>query len=425
MGSPDNEAPTADSGRRLTSWKEIAAHLRVSERTAQKWEADHGLPVRRTPGEHGRVIAFADELDAWLRTASEPVSEAAPTSEPRRLFWYGVLSALVLVALSAAVGWWFVTGNPASWAIDGDALVVKDERGKELWRKRFGGELAEYAPLRSAGRDFGWVGDLDGDGRNEVLFSAMPKQEGHSALHCFSSRGTELWSYTPDTSKLPQLLRGEFLVQALIVFRYDGRPRIGVISVSRLSFPSQVAFLSPEGQLLGEYWNSGHIATLKAVDWLKTGRPALYAGGISNSYHQAVLLRLEPEGDSGVSSEELPAYQLPGRTGRERFRLLFPRGCPSRARQPYAAVTLLTVDNNGLTVHVSDEPGDSGSAVILHHLSAQDTYSGASLTSAYEGRHEELRRSGLVDHRLDVRKEVAELSVVQWLTAPRPVEPGQ
>lgn len=50
----------------LTSWKEIAAHLGVSVRTAQRWEATEGMPVQRHL--HSRLSSvFADraELNRW------------------------------------------------------------------------------------------------------------------------------------------------------------------------------------------------------------------------------------------------------------------------------------------------------------------------------------------------------------------------
>ncbi len=50
---------------KLSSWKEIAAWLGVNVRTAQKWEAESGMPVRRVPGSN-RVIAYTEELRAWL-----------------------------------------------------------------------------------------------------------------------------------------------------------------------------------------------------------------------------------------------------------------------------------------------------------------------------------------------------------------------
>src|SRR3954449_8984063 len=59
--------------RELTSWKQIAAHLGVNVRTAQKWERDRGLPIRRIPGGHGRVSAEAATLDVWKHASNANV----------------------------------------------------------------------------------------------------------------------------------------------------------------------------------------------------------------------------------------------------------------------------------------------------------------------------------------------------------------
>jgi tetratricopeptide (TPR) repeat protein len=52
-------------GKRLDSWKEIAAFFGRDERTVSRWEKDQGLPVHRLPGTKGRVYAYANELTAW------------------------------------------------------------------------------------------------------------------------------------------------------------------------------------------------------------------------------------------------------------------------------------------------------------------------------------------------------------------------
>ena len=39
----------AERGRRLKTWKEIAAFFDRDERTVKRWEATRGLPVRRVP----------------------------------------------------------------------------------------------------------------------------------------------------------------------------------------------------------------------------------------------------------------------------------------------------------------------------------------------------------------------------------------
>src|SRR5579864_2813093 len=49
-------------GKRLDSWKEIAAFFGRDERTLSRWEKELGLPIHRLPGAKGRVYAYTEEL---------------------------------------------------------------------------------------------------------------------------------------------------------------------------------------------------------------------------------------------------------------------------------------------------------------------------------------------------------------------------
>jgi hypothetical protein len=52
----------------LNSWKEIASYLGRGVRTIQRYEEKLGLPIHRPAGrERSAVVAFADELERWLR----------------------------------------------------------------------------------------------------------------------------------------------------------------------------------------------------------------------------------------------------------------------------------------------------------------------------------------------------------------------
>lgn len=58
-------------GLRLNGWKEIAAYLERGIRTAQRWEREFGLPVRRLGRDRSEsVFAFSAEIDHWMTTAS-------------------------------------------------------------------------------------------------------------------------------------------------------------------------------------------------------------------------------------------------------------------------------------------------------------------------------------------------------------------
>src|SRR5437879_11205818 len=53
--------------RLLNSWKDVAAYLGKTTRTAQRWERDLGLPIHRPVNKPaGVILADTDEIDAWI-----------------------------------------------------------------------------------------------------------------------------------------------------------------------------------------------------------------------------------------------------------------------------------------------------------------------------------------------------------------------
>lgn len=54
---------------RLDGWKEIAAYLNRSVRSAHRWNQELGLPVHRLPGSRGNIVyALKSEIDRWVDT---------------------------------------------------------------------------------------------------------------------------------------------------------------------------------------------------------------------------------------------------------------------------------------------------------------------------------------------------------------------
>jgi TolB-like protein len=96
-------------GRRLESWKEVAAYLGRDVRTVQRWERQEGLPVHRLQhNKLGSLYAFASELDAW-RDAREvgpsnpvPQSTFAPALGTRRTW---IAAVLLAAAVFAGMRW--------------------------------------------------------------------------------------------------------------------------------------------------------------------------------------------------------------------------------------------------------------------------------------------------------------------------------
>src|SRR6266849_1916730 len=78
MDAPRVDAPGAASPNerpvdRLDSWKEIAVYLGRGVTTAQRWEQEEALPIKRLPHtKKGSVFAFKSELDAWRAARAQP-----------------------------------------------------------------------------------------------------------------------------------------------------------------------------------------------------------------------------------------------------------------------------------------------------------------------------------------------------------------
>src|ERR1700682_6136405 len=65
-------------GKRLNSWKEIAAYLQKDVRTVQRWEKNEGLPVHRKPhNKLSSVYAYESELDEWWNLGRHPLPAAS------------------------------------------------------------------------------------------------------------------------------------------------------------------------------------------------------------------------------------------------------------------------------------------------------------------------------------------------------------
>jgi TolB-like protein/tetratricopeptide (TPR) repeat protein len=105
-------------GRRLESWKEIAAFLGRDVTTVRRWERREGLPVYRLLHlKLGSVYAYTMELDAWrdkqARSAAAEDPDVRPVSEVVRL-GARARAAAVFAALVLAVGLiWFVRERTA------------------------------------------------------------------------------------------------------------------------------------------------------------------------------------------------------------------------------------------------------------------------------------------------------------------------
>ena len=114
--------PPDGAGGRLDSWKEIAAYLRRSVRTVQRWEREEGLPVHRrssAPNAQNhkannkanndraikQVFAYRPEIDAWWEQFQPAVANRrAPLWWRPGPAWLPAAVALLVVLIGLV--WW-------------------------------------------------------------------------------------------------------------------------------------------------------------------------------------------------------------------------------------------------------------------------------------------------------------------------------
>ena len=192
MSQPDQQS--------LTSWKDIADHLEVNVRTAQRWEEERGLPVRRLGGQRGRVVASVGELDAWKRATSHKPSWWNNLRVVR--VWAVGVTMPVALALGAAFLWLLALpqrGTPASFLLSGNDLIVTDHKGRRLWRCTLPDRPDTNAYLQPNHRDRVWFGKLGREETTSVVFAFQPESAlgGRQAVHCYSQTGSLRWEFQP------------------------------------------------------------------------------------------------------------------------------------------------------------------------------------------------------------------------------------
>ena len=410
--------PVPAARKELSSWKEIADYLGVSVRTAQKWESERGLPVRRLPGEKGRVWADPDQLERW-READLKRSPWWKSPGFSRLY-AALASALLLVAAGA---WLLGTrkGPPALFRHELNTLIVTDEQGRELWRKTFEEPFLDQVTTDGLLENLqAWLGDLDGDGRIELLYTYIPitVQKHGRTLFCFSEEGREKWRFVP--GRRVSTAAAEF-PPPYQVARFmplapgpDRTRKLVVTSIHLAHHPCQVVVLSHQGATLGEYWHSGHLYQIDLADLDGDGTEEILLGGISNGYGAATLVVLDPRDLGGASVEENPDYQLQGfPPGREKARILFPRTCINRKFHEYNWLQELAFSGDRIKLHVRQRQRDFGS-IVVYYLDRRLLLIGLEFPDYLRGVHRELEAASQLDHPLTER-EIAELRNLRYL----------
>jgi hypothetical protein len=315
---------------RLVTWKEIAAFLSCDVRTCLRWEKERGLPVHRPEGgSKSRVYAYKDELETWLKgNTALPLS---PSAHPSR-------SGINRIAPAAAV----ILFIAAALFFQGSKLMILNRAGRHLWEHDTGlknleaeAKFRAFFNEKKLGTDsitrelpLIIIRDIDADGKTEVLFTTQTIDSFYAGrLTCFDHRGRERWRFEAGREfafggkTFSRDYWCRFDVRDLDA---DGRQEVVVIGAQAPDWPTQLAVLSSDGKLLGEYWNSGRILDYLSADLNGDGKKELAVCGTNNEYGRGFIAVFDP-GKVGGASPNTGEYHSPDlAAGTEKAYILLP-----------------------------------------------------------------------------------------------------
>lgn len=340
---------------KLEGWKEIADYLGKDVRTAHRLKKLYGLPVRpediplKKPG----VYAYVAELENWRKSPKVEIhdedqqmeqerpkeqteqDEHAKLSAPQknrlnRFLWTGLYS-LILIFVGVIVGAVFVTfdkqkiDQPMDFSINGSQLIILNGKGRELWR--YDTRLRDLWPENMYKKCFQFkrhemgtiflpriiIQDVNADGANEVLFATRSLSEyGAGTLHFFSSKGGGKWSFSGGR----ELNFGKITysddtrIFGIEVCNLDnkGTPEIIVIGAHIPYFPAYLVVLDINGNIKGEFWNSGYMVDIVFNDFNGDGRKEIVVSGVNNEYKEGFLAVFDSSDIRGASPQQNDYY---------------------------------------------------------------------------------------------------------------------
>jgi hypothetical protein len=394
-----------NSGHRLTSWKEIAAHFGRDVRTVMRWEKERALPVQR--GANGRPgVVFADtiELDAWARGVDTPATAASSApgvpqvAVARR--WM-TAAAMVLVAAIGLGGWRAqvsrANGDSGRGVLTEAAIIALNADGTEKWRHTFSGE--RVSPPFS--RRMHPIEPIAGEGllaaTSDSVTADFSVRSGR--LMFFDPGGTMRKSFSfQDRLRIgARDFSGPWSLTDYQQLDSGGTRTIAVAGHHYEWWPSIVTVLDARWQRKASFVNAGWVEQLR---WLPGDRLAI--SGFSNPKNGGMVALLDGNAMNGQSpstgnGEFDCAACGPDRPVRY---VVMPRSEVNRvSASPFNRATFSS-RAGALLVSTAEMPqtGTLVPASAIYEFTPQLTLEYASYTDRYWEAHRDLERLGKLTH---------------------------
>ena len=381
------ERPPGDPDS-LNGWKEIAAYLARSVRSAQRWERELGLPVHRINTPDGGQIVFATrfEIDEWkgrqdaekttpdrIDDGSSELTRVDAAKPGRWTTWFtgrAALFALGIAIGATAVGMirFSIPGRPDRFEIDDNVLTAYTQSGFSVWTYAFG--RTAHHPQTS--RTFTSQGDVDGDGSTDVVIAVryappMSKSTFSDAILAFRHDGSLIWQVQPvlQISHKGQTFEGPWQVLDFRISPDRARPRVWIAYNHPTWRPAFVLEVEPTGRSLLRYVQSGWLHALQY--WQTASGTFLAVGGVGNEYSRAsvALVNVDGEPAQSVPNEDSPlACEGCPRGDPHAFFLFPPSELAALYDRPYSWAKRLALDGPNLKIATDEGFGEGSIATI-------------------------------------------------------------
>jgi hypothetical protein len=402
---------------RLNGWKEIAAYLGKGVRTAQRWEKDYQLPIRRLGRQGGEiVIASRRELEAWLSSGpgqAEPDAPPPPTPGPSRPGWRTLVAAgLGLLLFGTSAGWQLARmaaeareSVVVAARVEQGQLVAYDGLGRAVWRRaNFGFRLQDqdYAIGHLERRLL--VEDLDEDGVPEVVIGAYSRERHpRMATYILNNNGSVRAVVRPanEVRYGTDAFTGPWLPHRLFVVRGPDGPHLYATFVDGALFPTLLLSLDAGGAIEGEFWSDGYVSAVALGE--RHDRPALLVAATNNETRGAALALF----DSMVPSGSMPAHDSKYRcsgcpAGGPAETLLFPERDIARSVNGTMSIDRLFQEGRGgVRVLVTEGPAPADghrTSAVWYHLDAAFALTRIEVTIGAVDEHRRQKASGALTH---------------------------
>lgn len=263
--------------------------------------------------------------------------------------------------------------------------------------------------------------DLDGDGRNEILFTPLFASDvrNPSAIYCFSSEGRLLWRYAAQFRfRFGQRdYEGPWEVSDMALISETGRTELWVSFVHVTWWPSVVVRIDTQGRGDLKLVQAGWVMNLASLRTPKGH--IILAGGVNNEFDAGSLAVLRAD-QKAATSPQTPASpyhcaDCPA-NGPEHY-WVFPRSELNRVESaPHNHVQSFIITESGFEVRTREthlRPGFSVEGVF--EFSNEFELIAASVTDKYHDFHRLMEREGRIQHSLaDCPEETSPRRVRLW-----------